>query len=191
MSVRPASSDDFSLYYKEKAEGGMAKAYNKSSNLNAYIAESINGIRVTQSFTREHENIRIFNYLSNEYKTSWMKAVTLNFLLWPAINNISTWTTAAVYVVGIAWLNKGMAGITVGVLAAMAGYIGRFWQPVNTLAGFYNSLLTAISYMERIFETIDEPVLVKDKEDAYDMPPIIGEWNLRMYPLAMKTVFLF
>ncbi len=104
-----------------------------------------------------------------------MKAVTLNFLLWPAINNISTWTTAAVYVVGIAWLNKGMAGITVGVLAAMAGYIGRFWQPVNTLAGFYNSLLTAISYMERIFETIDEPVLVKDKEDAYDMPPIIGE----------------
>ena len=36
-----------------------------------------------------------------------------------------------------------MTGITVGVLAAMSGYIGRFWQPVNTLAGFYNSLLTA------------------------------------------------
>ncbi|MDD4112638.1 MAG: ATP-binding cassette domain-containing protein, partial [Herbinix sp.] len=99
---------------------------------------------------------------------------TLNFMLWPAINNISTWTTVAVYVVGIAWLNKGIAGITVGVLVAMSSYIGRFWQPVNTLAGFYNSLLTAISYMERIFETIDEPVLVKDKEDAYDMPPIIG-----------------
>lgn len=160
---------------KKKQRVAWQRLSNKSSNLNAYIAESINGIRVTQSFTREHENIRIFNYLSNEYKTSWMKAVTLNFLLWPAINNISTWTTAAVYVVGIAWLNKGMAGITVGVLAAMAGYIGRFWQPVNTLAGFYNSLLTAISYMERIFETIDEPVLVKDKEDAYDMPPIIGE----------------
>jgi ATP-binding cassette subfamily B protein len=43
------------------------------------------------------------------------------------------------------------------------------------LAGFYNSLLTAVSYLERIFETIDEPVLVKDKEGAYDMPPIVGE----------------
>jgi ATP-binding cassette subfamily B protein len=57
----------------------------------------------------------------------------------------------------------------------MTGYIGRFWAPVNTLASFYNSLLTAVSYLERIFETIDEPVLVKDSEDAFEMPPIKGE----------------
>ena len=152
---------------------------NKSSNLNAYIAESINGIRVTQSFTREEENTQIFDNLSKEYKATWTKAVTLNFLMWPAINNISTWTTAAVYVVGISWLDKGMTGISIGVLIAMSGYIGRFWAPVNTLAGFYNSLLTAISYMERIFETIDEPVLVKDKEEAYDMPTIVGEMEFK------------
>lgn len=160
---------------KKKQRVAWQRLSNKSSNLNAYIAESINGIRVTQSFTREQENIRIFNDLSNEYKTFWMKAVTLNFLLWPAINNISTWTIAAVYVLGVSWLDMGVAGITIGALAAMSGYVGRFWAPVNTLAGFYNSLLTAISYMERIFETIDEPVLVKDKVDAYDMPTIVGE----------------
>lgn len=160
---------------KTKQRVAWQKLSNKSSNLNAYIAESINGIRVTQSFTRERENIDIFNRLSKEYSTTWIKAVRLNFLLWPAINNISTWTTAAVYVLGIAWLDQGVEGITIGVLAAMSGYIGRFWAPVNTLAGFYNSLLTAISYMERIFETIDEPVLVKDKDDAYDMPPIVGK----------------
>lgn len=160
---------------KKKQRVAWQNLSNKSSNLNAYIAESIGGIRVTQSFTREKENTRIFNSLSKEYSMAWLKAVKLNFLLWPAINNISTWTTVAVYVAGIAWLDRGIEGITVGVLAAMSGYIGRFWAPVNTLAGFYNSLLTAISYMERIFETIDEPVSVKDKEDAYDMPPIIGE----------------
>lgn len=148
---------------------------NKSSNLNAYIAESINGIRVTQSFTREQENIRIFNTLSSDYRKAWMKAVKLNFLLWPAITNISTWTTAAIYLLGIAWLDQGMKGITIGVMIAMTGYIGRFWAPVNTLASFYNSLLKAVSYLERIFETIDEPVLVKDCEGAVDMPPIAGE----------------
>lgn len=160
---------------KKKQRVAWQTLSNKSSNLNAYIAESINGVRVTQSFTRERENIRIFNNLSKDYSESWLRAVKLNFLLWPAINNISTWTTVAVYVVGIAWIDQGMAGISVGVLAAMTSYIGRFWAPVNTLAGFYNSLLTAISYMERIFETIDEPVLVKDSDDAYDMPPIVGE----------------
>lgn len=148
---------------------------NKSSNLNAYIAESINGIRVTQSFTREKENTGIFNRLCSEYSDSWMNAVKYNFLLWPAINNISTWTSVAIYVLGVAWISNSVAGITVGVLIAMTHYIGRFWAPVNTLASFYNSLLTAVSYLERIFETIDEPVTVRDIEGAVDMPQIEGE----------------
>lgn len=160
---------------KKKQRVAWQVSSNKSSNLNAYIAESINGIRVTQSFTREQENIRIFNTLSSDYRFAWLKAVKLNFLMWPAIDNISTWTTVAVYVLGVAWLDQGMKGITVGVIIAMTGYIGRFWAPVNTLASFYNSLLTAISYLERIFETIDEPVLVKDCKDAVEMPPITGD----------------
>ena len=62
-----------------------------------------------------------------------------------------------------------------GVLIAFTAYIGRFWAPINTLAGFYNSLLTAISYLERIFETIDEPVGVRDEPDAIPMPEVAGE----------------
>ena len=147
---------------------------NKSSNLNAYIAESINGIRVTQSFVREEENTRIFNALSKDYSVAWMKGVKFNFLLWPTISNISTITTAAIFVLGIMWLDQGVKGITVGVLIAFTAYLGSFWAPVNTLASFYNSLLTAVSYLERIFETIDEPVIVKDCDDAVEMPPIIG-----------------
>ncbi|HKL99611.1 MAG TPA: ABC transporter ATP-binding protein [Mobilitalea sp.] len=164
---------------KKKQRVAWQISSNKSSNLNAYIAESINGIRVTQSFTREQENIRIFNDLSGDYSKAWMKAVKLNFLLWPAISNISTFTTAAIYLLGVAWLDQGVAGITVGVMIAMTGYIGRFWAPVNTLASFYNSLLTAISYLERIFQTIDEPVLVKDCEGAIEMPPIVGELEFK------------
>ncbi|WP_408632532.1 ABC transporter ATP-binding protein [Mobilitalea sibirica] len=160
---------------KKKQRVAWQRMSNKQSNLNAYIAESINGIRVTQSFTREQENIEIFNTLSNDYRSAWMRAVKLNFLLWPAINNISTWTMAAVLFLGITWLDGGLEGITIGVLVAMTGYIGRFWQPITTMANFYNSLLNAVSYLERIFETIDEPVLVKDAPDAIEMPPIVGE----------------
>jgi ATP-binding cassette, subfamily B, multidrug efflux pump len=160
---------------KKKQRVAWQISSNKASNLNAYIAESINGIRVTQSFTREEENIRIFNTLSGDYRFAWMRAVKLNFLMWPTIDNISTWTFVAVYVVGIYWLDRGLAGITIGVIIAITAYIGRFWAPVNTLASFYNSLLTAVSYLERIFETIDEPVLVKDCEGAVEMPLIQGE----------------
>ncbi len=160
---------------KKKQRVAWQQSSNKSSNLNAYIAESMNGIRVTQSFTREKENIKIFNTLSNDYRNAWMRAVKLNFLLWPAIQNIATWTNVAVYVLGIAWMDNGVRGITIGALIAMTSYVGRFWAPVNTLASFYNSILTAVSYLERIFETIDEPVIVKDLADAYPMPSIKGE----------------
>lgn len=64
--------------------------------------------------------------------------------------------------------------MTVGIMIAFTGYIGRFWAPITTLAGFYNSLLTAISYLERIFETIDEPITVKDQPGAVPMPEIEG-----------------
>lgn len=147
---------------------------NKQSNLNAYIAESINGIRVTQSFVREQENTGIFNNLSSGYRQSWMRAVMYNFTMGPSVDVISAITTSFIYVLGIRWILAPDATLTVGVLIAFTAYIGRFWAPINTLAGFYNSLLTAISYLERIFETIDEPVLVKDVPDATTMPPIQG-----------------
>lgn len=160
---------------KKKQRTAWQVQSNKQSNLNAYIAESINGIRVTQSFVREDVNSGIFNNLSGSYRKSWMRAVMFNFTMGPSIDIISIITTAAIYVLGVSWMINGETGITVGVLVAFTAYIGRFWAPINTLASFYNSLLTAISYLERIFETIDEPVVVKDREDAVEMPPIHGD----------------
>ena len=147
---------------------------NKQSNLNAYIAESMNGIRVTQAFVRENKNAGIFNDLSESYRKTWMQAVRYNFVMGPSIDMISFITIAFIYVMGINGIAGGDGVVTAGMLIAFTAYVSRFWQPINTLAAFYNSLLTAISYLERIFETIDEPVLVKDIEGAIQMPEIKG-----------------
>lgn len=162
------------VFIKKKQRRAWQIQSNKQSNLNAYIAESINGIRVTQSFVREEENTDIFNNLSRGYRKAWMRAVMFNFTMGPSVDIISAITTSFVYVLGIQWILMPGSALTVGKIIAFTAYIGRFWAPINTLAGFYNSLLTAISYLERIFETIDEPVLVKDSPDAIPMPPIRG-----------------
>lgn len=148
---------------------------NKQSNLNAYIAESINGIRVTQSFVREKRNADIFNNLSHNYRTAWMRAVKFNFIMGPSVDFISVITISAIYTLGVNWIIGGNSLITAGVLVAFTSYVSRFWQPINTLASFYNSLLTAISYLERIFETMDEPVQVHDSEGATDFEDIHGK----------------
>ncbi len=163
------------IFVKRRQRRAWQIQSNKQSNLTAYIAESINGIRVTQSFVREQENTSIFNRLSDSYRGAWMRAVKYNFIMWPCIDSISTVTTAFIYVIGIGWISGELYGVTIGILIAFTSYISRFWEPINTLASFYNSLLTAIAYLERIFETIDEPVNVKDVSDAAPMPPIQGE----------------
>ncbi len=163
------------IFVKRRQRRAWQIQSNKQSNLTAYIAESINGIRVTQSFVREKENTSIFNHLSDSYRGAWMRAVKYNFIMWPCIDSISTVTTAFIYVIGIGWISGELYGVTVGILIAFTSYISRFWEPINTLASFYNSLLTAIAYLERIFETIDEPVKVKDSPDASSMPSIKGK----------------
>lgn len=163
------------VFVKKRQRRAWQIQSNKQSNLTAYIAESINGIRVTQSFVREKENTSIFNRLSDSYRSAWMRAVKYNFIMWPCIDGISTVTTAFIYVIGIGWISGELYGVTIGILIAFTSYISRFWEPINTLASFYNSLLTAIAYLERIFETIDEPVNVKDAPDAGEMPQISGK----------------
>ncbi len=168
------------VFLKRRQSHAWQVQSNKQSNLNAYIAESINGIRVTQAFVREEKNMDIFNDLSMSYKNAWLKAVYYNFAMGPMVDLISTITTSFIYVVGVSCIINGeQSGVTVGVLIAFTAYISRFWAPINTIASFYNSLLTAISYLERIFETIDEPVEVKDAPDATDMPPIKGDVSFK------------
>lgn len=144
---------------------------NKQSNMNAYIHESITGIKVTQSFAREDKNLDIFREVSGEYRSSWMKAVAIQFLIWPSVENISTLTIALVYIAGVYSLDKT---ITVGVLVAFIGYIGRFWMPIINIGNFYNAIITAMSYLERIFETLDEVPEVADMPGAVEMPEIKG-----------------
>jgi ATP-binding cassette subfamily B multidrug efflux pump len=171
---------------KKKQRRAWQIESNKQSNLNAYIAESLNGIRVTQAFVREETNRDIFNGLSSDYRSAWMEAVRYNMLLSPIVDTISVLTTSMIYVIGINWMLGGEASITAGVLIAFTGYISRFWNPITTLASFYNSLLTSISYLERIFETIDEPVTVKDEPDAVEMPVIKGEVEFQNVDFAYE-----
>ena len=145
----------------------------KQSNMNAYIHESIAGAKITQSFTREKENARIFAGVSGELKDTWMSAVKVMFLLWPAAENISMFAISFLYIYSISMMTHDV--VTVGVLVAFVGYIWRFWMPINNIANFYNVLVSNMSYLERIFETLDEPILVKDQPGAQIMPAISGQ----------------
>ena len=147
------------------------KLSSKQSNMNAYVHESINGIKVTQSFSREEENMKIYNDVCTQYSDAWMDSVKLNFLVWPAIDIISVASVALIYLFGILIFDSS---IKVGVLVAFIGYVWRFWAPITNIGNFYNTIINAMAYLERIFETMDEKPLIHDKENATTLAPIEG-----------------
>ena len=144
----------------------------KQSNLTAYLAETLSGMKVTQSFAREEENKRIFATQSEENVKAWMKAVRINFLLWPLSENISVLSISVMYVIGVSMISGGETSI--GVLIAFASYISMFWAPIMNLGNFYNQILNVAAYLERIFETLDEKPLIEDAPGAGIMPQIQG-----------------
>ena len=144
---------------------------NKSSNLNAYLHESLDGMKITQAFVREEENAGIYDKLNQNYRRSWMRAQYTSNLIWVSVDNISTWVVGAMYLVGLCALGPGMQ---IGTIIALSSYAWRFWQPMLSLSNLYNTFINAVAYLERIFEMMDEPVTVDDVPGAAQLPPIQG-----------------
>ncbi len=161
------------MMIKKRQRKAWQDVSNKSSNLNAYLQENITGARVTQIFTREEENAEIFDRLSEKYRKSWINAVKYSHLVWPATDNVSTLVRAAIFVVGLLVLTP--AAVSLGTVVAMTSYASSFWQPIMNLSNIFNNFINNIAYLERIFETLDEPATIADKPNAQDIGDITGE----------------
>lgn len=160
------------MVIKNKQRVAYERLSYEQANLNAYIHESIAGIKTTQSFTRERFNHEVFSEVSNRQKTAYMDAIKIQTLLDPIVQNFATLTVALVYFLGIREIG---VEVSTGVLIAFVGYVNNFWNPIINIGNFYNSLVSGTVYLERIFEMMDIPPLIVDAEDAFEMPPIKGE----------------
>lgn len=145
---------------------------NKNSNMNAYLHESLLGASVTQIFTREKLNAKIAYTQFHNCRKTFLHAVLISNWVWYSVEMIAAIVGAAIYGVGILAIQPMVA---FGTIVAMGDYSWRFWRPITNLANLYNNLINTIAYLERIFETIDEPVDIKDAPDAKELPPIRGE----------------
>ncbi len=163
----------FMFWIKEKQRKAWQQVSNKNSNLNAYLQENIVGARITQMFAREEENAETFAELCDRCRKTWFKAVMYSNTVWPGIDNISVCVRAAVFIVGLIFMGQGQ--VSIGVIVAITSYAASFWQPIMNLGNIFNNFINNIAYLERIFETLDEPVTVCDAEGAVEMPEIRGD----------------
>ena len=162
------------IFIKPRQRRAWQNQSNKNSNYNAYLAESIDGVRISQLFVRQEVNISILERLATACRAAWLRAVKVSNLVWLSSETMTQLVLTFLYIAGVYWMGGGKM-VSFGVILAMGQYVSRFWQPITNLANIYNSFVNNIAYLERIFETMDEPVVVDDAPDAETLPEISGE----------------
>ncbi|WP_039833800.1 ABC transporter ATP-binding protein [Paenibacillus sonchi] len=145
----------------------------KNSRINSHLNESIQGIRVTQAYTQEKENMNYFDAMNMDSRKSWNKASAMNQAFGPIIEITGGFGTMILFWFGAYLIQTG--DLTVGFLVAFSSYVSNFWDPINRLGQMYNQLLVAMASSERIFEYLDEQPAVQDNPGATPLPKIKGD----------------
>ncbi|MEU4475213.1 ABC transporter ATP-binding protein [Micromonospora sp. NPDC023888] len=168
-----------------------ASAYRRTRDAVALVivhfVESMRGIRAVQAFRREPRNQRIFVALGDDYRRTSLHTFRLIATYSPAIKLIGNVTVAAVLCYG-GW--RVLDGRTeVGVLAAFLLYLRRFFEPMQELSQFYNSLQSATAALEKLAGVLDERPAVAEPARPTPLPtgPGRGEVTFRAVSFGYRA----
>lgn len=145
----------------------------KQAKLNSHLNESIQGIRVTQSFTQEKENIAFFDGVNKENFESWRSASQKNAMFRPLVELTNALGSAVLIWYGVHLIQGDI--LSIGEFVSFAFYLGMFWEPISRLGMVYNQLLIGMASSERIFEYLDERPIVSEKEEPIHLHDVNGQ----------------
>ncbi|GEN52428.1 ABC transporter ATP-binding protein [Halobacillus faecis] len=144
----------------------------QQSKLNSHLNESLQGIRITQSFSQEKENTEYFNGVNTDNFQSWNTASKKSAMFRPFVEMSNAVGTVILIAYGAHLILQ--SSIEVGDFVMFAFFLGMFWEPISRLGQMYNQLLMAMAASERIFEFLDEEPNVEEKKDAIELKDMRG-----------------
>ncbi|MHB8928236.1 MAG: ABC transporter ATP-binding protein [Bacillota bacterium] len=170
-----------SFYFQNRMRTAYHRVRRRIADVNANLQESISGMKVTQSFTREDINLQRFDSTNQDNLQANLQAAALTSVFFPLVELIGQVATVIVlFAGGLIIIDAIKAGLgqgtlTIGVLVAFIGYVTRFFMPIRDLSQIYNMFQSAIVSTERVFEIMDNVPEVRDRPGAIPLPPIKGE----------------
>lgn len=126
------------------------------ASVNAFLNESISGIKVIRAFAREELNSANFRAVNGEYHQQTRSFYPLNAWFWQSVATLALSGSTMVLVGGGLLLARDL--VTVGVIVAFLSYVNRFFQPLQKISNMLNSVSRAMASAERMFALLDEPV---------------------------------
>jgi ATP-binding cassette subfamily B protein len=159
--------------FQRKAKSAYLATKQKMAGVTAKLGESIMGMRVIQSFTRESDQQQAFGQANIENLQANLVAARLLAVFPASVEMISAVGTCVVLWYG--GLQASAGAITIGTIVAFMSYLTMFFRPLLQLSIFYTNFQSAMAGAERVFEIIDAPVDIEEKHDAIELPVLSGK----------------
>ena len=141
--------------FRNRVRAAFREVRRQIARLNAYVQESISGIRIIQVFVQEATANRRFLAINKaKYDADYRQIVTFAIFR-PLMSFLSSVAVALVLWYG--GLRALGGGLSLGALVAFLQYVRMLFDPVVNLSEGYNVLQAAMASAERIFLLLDEP----------------------------------
>lgn len=160
-------------FWRIYARKAYVRVRETNADVNAELAENINGVRVVKAYSRESYNLNRFkSQINYSLLDANLEATRVASLFFPSIDLIGGMATGAlIYIGGTMVLDHD---ISVGNLITFVLYVEQFFFPIRQIAQRYNTFQATMAAGEKIFWLMDRPIDIQDKPDAIPLPPIEG-----------------
>ncbi len=142
------------VFFARRARRAFRTTRETVSDVTAGLQEEIVGIREAQAFNRTQTNIERFRERNAANRAANVQAVVITSAFAPAIDVLSTLSTAVVIGFGGYLLVRG--ALTIGVLTAFLLYVQQFFRPIQLASQVYTQAQAALAGAERIYNILDE-----------------------------------
>lgn len=142
------------------------------SRVTATLAESVNGIRVTQGFVRQETNAGLFRGLLADHSRYNMALARTSAKLTPLLELNSQFFVAILLLFGGWRVFEG--AMTMDALITFFFLSNFFFSPIAVIGNQYNQALVAMAGAERVFRLIDTKPDWEDAPDAVALPAVPG-----------------
>ncbi|MCI8770550.1 MAG: ABC transporter ATP-binding protein [Lachnospiraceae bacterium] len=147
----------------------------KLSNRSAFMIESIMGEKIVKSYNRAENSEKIYAKVHDASVKQWMRIVYRNELNTPIVETFWNLGTLCLYGLSLYLILGGSSTINAGMVVAFTSYMTQFSGPLTQIAIIIQQLAQVSSNLEQVFDTIDYPVEIDNKEDSRELKDIAGK----------------
>jgi ABC-type multidrug transport system fused ATPase/permease subunit len=176
LTVFPAMAVG-SVVFRRYSARAYRRTRERMGDVTASLQEDISGVRVVQAFRRERANYRRFLDVNQRYRSANVQTVNYSAVYFPFVSLLSA--TATAVVLGYGGLLVFHGQLSAGALFAFIGLLSNFFDPVQQLSQFYQTLLAATAALDKIVEVLHTEPAMSDASGAEPLPEIVGRVEFR------------